>query len=332
MNLYNLKRKTKMKNIVLFILLCGLYHSCTTDESLLMPEKERVSTDKAEAPEYVTVSLSMGGEITSEDQPLLTKAETDSRDLYGVQVFKGNGYFAYGLFYNVDSMKITLLSGSTYRFVCTLVKNGRDLLYFSSVKQKPFYIESSYNKYNHFVYNINSYLNIDHLRSGTSTLVNGNTVSYPQADRFYGELSNYTPAANGTVALDMKRTAFGIKFKVIDIPDGTVTVTCRNSTQSLITTPGLGANAETAGVIFTFNNVYAAWQYASTYTENVKVSVSHTRGNGIVEYKGTKEITVKRNAMNIIRITLGATDGDVSFGITTENEAMGQENVTIPLR
>jgi hypothetical protein len=92
-----------------------------------------VALEKGKPQEKYTVSLKMGGEITSEEMPLSTKAETASRDVYGVQVYVNqNGTYppyAYGLFDNVDSMEIGLRNDSTYKFVCTLVKNGKDSLY-----------------------------------------------------------------------------------------------------------------------------------------------------------------------------------------------------------
>ncbi|MDR1332578.1 MAG: hypothetical protein LBK07_10810, partial [Tannerella sp.] len=60
--------------------------------------------------------------------------------------------------------------------------------------------------------------------------------------------------------------------------------------------------------------------------------VKWTRAIGIVEDLGEKEVSVKRNAMNIIRISLGASDGNASIGITAESTAMGQDGVEVPLK
>ncbi|MDR1332596.1 MAG: hypothetical protein LBK07_10905, partial [Tannerella sp.] len=95
-----------MKRTILFMLLCGLCYGCSTEEIVI--EKKGETQAEAEQETY-TVSLKMGGEITSEDTPLSTRAETASRNLYGVQVYRNNAYFAYGLFDNVNDMKISLL-------------------------------------------------------------------------------------------------------------------------------------------------------------------------------------------------------------------------------
>jgi hypothetical protein len=327
-----------MKNIFLFMLLCGLCYGCTTEESL--------PTEEINQQEECIVALKMGGEILSEDIPLATKAETASRDLYGVQVYKGDSYFAYGLFDNVNDMQLALLKGSTYKFVCTLVKNGRDLLNIYDSR----YYNSIYNYYNYnapfvlsrdtittknnqpaeniFIYSTSRYFNS--LGLGTSMLKDRTyTDQCPQLDRYYGELS-YTPTSNGSVTLEMKRTAFGVKCVVPDIPDGSVSVHLFNSSGISYYISRVGSS-ESEGALITFNDVKGAWERAANYTENVTVSVVWTRGIGITQYLGTKDITVKRNTMNVIRLSLSASDGDASFGITTENTAMGEDAVDIPL-
>jgi hypothetical protein len=343
-----------MKKIVLFTLLCSLCYGCTTEEEILPAETTA-------SQEYAIVSLSMGGEIISEDQPLPTRAETSSRDLYGVQVLRGGYYYAYGLFDNTDSIRVALLKGNTYKFVCTLVKNGKDLLKHSAngvYCSQPFgvynltndsdpdyyYYRSSpsypYRPYvpicrNQFVYDTttvsNTIYHFNNLGLGKAILTNGATVQYPQMDRYYGEL-DYTPTiANDRIALPMKRTAFGIKCKVGDIPDGTVAVTCSNSTGTFYSA-SVGANSEDAGTFITFYNVQGVWQYPGDYTEDVTVGVKWIRGIGATENLGTKDVPVKRNAMNVIRINLDSSDGDASFGITPEDTPMGEEGVEVPLK
>jgi hypothetical protein len=320
--MYHIKKTIKMKKIVLFALLCSLCYGCATEEEILPAET-------AAPQEYAIVSLGMGGEITSEEQPLPTRAETSSRDLYGVQVFRGSNSYAYGLFDNADSMRIALLKGSSYKFICTLVKNGKDLLRrdVNWSYSRPF---SSVCR-NQFVYSTSNYGT--YLGSGTAILTDGTTVQYPQMDRYYGELDNYTPTINGTIALPMKRTAFGIKYEITDVPDGTVDVTCSNSTRTLYSASGLGANSETVGALITFNDVRGVWQYTGDYTESVTVSVSWAREIGITQSLGSKSVTIKRNAMNVIRISLSSSDnGDASFGITPEDTPMGEEGVEVPLK
>lgn len=47
---------------------------------------------------------------------------------------------------------------------------------------------------------------------------------YPKTDRFYGELTDYVPTKEGVANIDLKRTAFGLKFIVNPPVDGTLSV------------------------------------------------------------------------------------------------------------
>ena len=86
------------------------------------------------------------------------------------------------------------------------------------------------------------------------------------------------------------------------------------------------------GQVFAFNDIYNAWLYADNYTENLTVSIQWTRGIGITQDLGSKVIQVKRGQMNIVHITLGASDNSASIGIEVEAEnTMTQEDVSIPL-
>ncbi len=88
--------------------------------------KERMSPINPEG-DLVLVNLSLNGEIDVEKSPL-TKAFT-SNDLIGIQVYQGSSDYAYGLFDDVSKMSIYLHTGKTYKFVCTVVKDGKSLVY-----------------------------------------------------------------------------------------------------------------------------------------------------------------------------------------------------------
>ena len=85
--------------------------------------------------ETVNVSFAFKGDITIEESPLLKAAgeETESTDLYGISVYYDkerdgniNDVYGYGLFDNIADMNISLLTGYKYKFVCSLVKDGKN--------------------------------------------------------------------------------------------------------------------------------------------------------------------------------------------------------------
>lgn len=73
------------------------------------------------------VSFNPIGEITTSISPM-TKGSTLTDDIYLVQVYKGNEKFALGYFDNLESMKLYLKQGGTYRIIVAMVKNAKNLL------------------------------------------------------------------------------------------------------------------------------------------------------------------------------------------------------------
>lgn len=329
----------KIFDKILLLAVMFMFDACGNEEVIgsgKEPEKE--------LKEY-TISLKMGGEVTASDSPL-ARAETESNDLYGVQVYSDKtdyGYFAYGLFDNVSDMKINLLEGSTYKFVVLLVKDGKNKVKYyentyGSGYKEPFRYSIRHNYSNVSTNNnkelSNSFEVVDY-KYFDADMQKGymDGTYYPEANWYYGELSNYTPEINGTVEIDLKQTVFGLQYEVTGITDGTVSVTIQNDKRTFFENSSIAEDYTSEEKIIAFYDVYNAWKYANNYTENLTVSVSWKRGVGVVQDLGSKTIQVKRNVMNVVRVKLGATDGNATFGITTEDDSeMKKESVDIALK
>ena len=307
------------------------------------------STPAEEAKEY-NVSLKFNGEITTADTPLTRGTATN--DLIGVQVYQDGGIYAYGLFDNIDDISINLFSSNKYKFVVTVVKDGKNKINGSTSFGPPFRTyqkyqvvrpdESGYDtKYgyyytkpnNEFQYKASwslSNIGFENLGSGRTWMKNSqNDVYYPETDRFYGEVDNYTPTENGLLTIDLKRTAFGLKYEVSGVTDGAVSVKIENSSRIFFENTEITSEYESEEKIFTFSDVYSAWKYANNYTESITVSASWARGVGITQDLGSKTVQIKRNAMNIIRLKLGSVDYDGNIGIEVEEETdFNEETVT----
>lgn len=275
------------------------------------------------------VSLKFNGEITTTDTPLTRGTATN--DLIGVQVYQDEEAFAHGLFDNIEDININLHSNHKYKFVITVVKDGKNKLYMNPYNH--YYVAPFIGPQISFMYLKNNFnysrVELTGLSKGHSQVTNTSTRDYPATDRFYGELDNYTPTENGEVAIDLKRTAFGLKYEVSGVTDGTVSVKISNTSHTFFENTAITADYQSEGEIFTFSDVYSAWKYADNYTESVTISASWARGVGINENLGSKTVQIKRNAMNIIRLKLSSVSHDGSIGIEVEEETgMEEENVT----
>lgn len=320
-----------MKTLKLFqilsLLLVATFCSCSKEDAPVQEE------DK-----FYTVSLKFNGDITTADSPLTRGTATD--DLYGLIIWQDGSIFGGGLYDNVEDMKVRLQSSKKYKFVVTAVKNGKNVIYNNSAGYTYpfFYFEYSNNTIRKPMVLSNKLLNnissdyYDSFKSGLSDMKSGNRSCYPETDRFYGEVDNYTPTENGVVNMDLKRTAFGLQYKVSGVSDGTVTVTIKNSQQTFFEKSDITADYSSEEKVITFKDVYSAWQYADNYTEKVSVSASWVRGIGITQDLGSKEVIVKRNKMNIINIKLATDESGNNLGIDVESDSdMNDECVTIPL-
>lgn len=306
-----------MKTLKLFqilsLLLAAILCSCSKE-----------GTPVQEEDKFYTVSLNFNGDITTADSPLTRGTATD--DLYGLVVWQDGSFFGGGLYDNVENMKVRLQSSKKYKFVVTAVKNGKNVLYMDMEDEYsyPFpgmkllnKLDCGSNYGNWFQY-------------GTSQMKDGKEYSNPETDRFYGEVDNYTPTENGVVNMDLKRTAFGLQYKVSGVSDGKVTVTIKKDHEIFFRESNITTDYTSEEKVITFYYVGSAWLYADNYTDKVTVSASWTRGNGITQDLGSKEVVVKRNRMNIIHIKLATEESGSNLGIETESDSdMNDESVII---
>lgn len=117
----------KGKLLLLMLATCFLA-ACTNNE-----EPIENNPNNGTPKEYI-VSLGFSGEITDITESPLSRAV--GNDLYGIQVYSAPtatneeyAPYAYGLFDNKDNMVIKLLEGYKYKFVASMVVDGKNVLY-----------------------------------------------------------------------------------------------------------------------------------------------------------------------------------------------------------
>lgn len=309
----------------IFILFSLLFCACSENEILNTIDSEVTPEDS-----IITVSLNIVGDVQACETPITRVTEQlSSQDVLGIVV--SGSHYVLGIFNSWSNLDLKLKAGRQYNIAYTLIKDAKTkLAWTNGWNYYPFYF-TDYHPWNEFIYyesltSFNSKIE-SRLRDGGVSISNYQDRSYSQAiDRFYGEVTNYTPTVDGVLELPLKRVSFGLKVKVSGITDGSVSVTCKNNYNTFYSNSNITSNIESEGQLFSMYNIYDAWQYADTdYQEPVELSVVWTRGNGIVQDLGTKTAYVKRNVMNIIKVRLSKNDTDVDVDVDPEEGDMGGE-------
>ena len=315
-----MKKVTLFKSAVLALLACVGIAACNND-----------ATEVPTEPETYTVNLGWAGEILDVSYEPLTRATTD--DLYGIQVYSlpksaepkyesdWNPY-AYGLFDDPSNITITLAGGYKYRFVASMVKDGKN-----KVCKKddggygiPFYFHPNYLKPdNKFYYDGTN--DLFYLDEGYTNLTDSKYYIHPNIERFYGELSNYIPNESPNANIDMKRTSFGAKFVVGGklAVDGKMEIQIDGAPKMEL---ALTAGADEISDIFTFEEVRSAWS-ENDYTEDIAVNFKWIRADGTEAPLGTHTIAFKRNVTTVVKVNIDKDGNDESIGIVIDESETG---------
>lgn len=303
--------------------------ACSGDES------ENIPTPPEKAETYL-VSLNLSGDIDVAQEPLTRGTATN--DLYGINVYyseDGTTYknYAYGLFDNKEDMTIELLSGYQYKFACTLVKNGKQSLYYGQAFGNtysgycyPFQTNSSNSTMlsNSFILG-STYLEgigsgYAHL-SSLSSPSTSNYTQYPGINRFYGETSGYTPTKGGQVTIELKRTVFGAKFNINGVQEGSVIASCGALWSQTTTT-----DVEGTATVHSFNDVSTCWSNGDSHSLTLTVNVKYTSDRGEAwDLSNSLSVTFKRNVLTTVNINVSPDLSSAALTLT-EEEMSDEEN------
>ena len=311
-----MKKVTIFKSAILALLACVGIAACDKNSDVVPDE-----------PETYTVKLGWAGEILDVSYEPMTRAATD--DLYGIQVYSkaktANNItawnpYAYGLFDDPNNITITLASSYKYKFVATMVKDGKNRIYSDNgIYKNPFYAKLD----DKFYYNISD--EIYTLDEPAANLVEENNDKFylrPNIERFYGELTDYIPGESNTNAkINMKRTSFGAKF----IAGGKLAVDGKLEIQ-IDEAPkmelALTTGADEISDVFSLYYIRNAWA-KDDYTEDVAVNFMWIRADGTEAPLGTHTITFKRNKTTIVKFNIEKDGNDESIGIEIDESETG---------
>lgn len=319
-----------MKKIFLLMFAAICFAACGGDENSI----PGVTPDEPNTtPKEFLVSLGFSGEITSIEESPLSRAATN--DLYGIQVYSSptssDNYkpYAYGLFDSKDGMVIKLLEGYKYKFVSSMVVDGKQKIKsydYGISYSSPFYNSGTTKLENKFVYD--SGKEMGSLDNGTTYFAElSGSLDHPNTMRYYGEVTDYVPTANGSVSINMKKVVFGAKFITDGFKEGTLYIKLEQASTLQIVFPQTEVED-----IFTFKNEYPygnRWT-ADTYTENILVSISWQKNDGAIVPLINQEVTFKRNIKTTITVKVNDSSVNQGLNITEEkNELQPGENIVL---
>lgn len=276
-------------------------------------KKEEAPAPAPEQQEYVTVNLGLAGEyVEISESPLMTRAD-GAQDLIAVRVRTITGdsepvNYAWGIFTSLDNVSIKLLAGQKYKFETSIMVGVPD----SESDYRYYYQNGQY------VYCFNDPVSSDFTYSAKFDLYNFNSIwalysgdyryEYHH-DRFYGELEEYVPENGGTVQIEAKRVAYGVRYIAEDMTEGMLNIGVANrDNEELYRVEVPSENPDYAG-LYSFRSLWEAWRgrwvedgwYENYYAEK-SLNISWTKADGSVTPLGSYEVTFKRNVMTTIRI------------------------------
>ena len=312
-------KTVRMIGLALFaILLCVNFSSCSSNDD--------VEPDAPQKPKEYIVSLGFTGEISISESPL---SRASGNDLYGIQVYScpnvdgATTYtkYAYGLFDDTSEMTIKLLEGYKYKFIATMVADGKNKISHATetdIYLAPFKINGSTSEYtkitNSFkITNIEYFYGLD---SGSTGSQLGHAAGF---ERYYGSC-DYIVDDSKSVSIDMKKAVFGAKFIAEGLTEGVLTVKMYRTRDILITHPE--ASYEN---IFTFDKLSST----DNYSEKINTVISWTKTDGVVVPLGTHDITFKRNVLTTVTIKVADVTTENGIGFELETTEMGTEDITI---
>lgn len=325
-----MKKITIFKSAIFALLACVGFVACSNKAEEIPAE-----------PEFYTIQLGMGGEILDiHQEPLSSRAS--GNDLYGIQVYSKSGEdsswtpYAYGLFDDPNSISIKLLSDAKYKFVATMVKDGKSVVQtikggycapFTTRKSDRLAVSTI------FYYNSNDYLY--DLSNGYTSLISSSYYYRPNTDRYYGELTDYVPdAENAKATIQMKRTVFGAKFIAEGelANSGTLEVQIKDAPKMTLE---LTESNDVLFDIFTFKYVADAWAAIGDYTETVNVAINWISPESVTVPLGTHEITFKRNTTTVVTVKIEeqSETAGVGFGFDSSEQGNpaedGENDITV---
>jgi len=229
--------------------------------------------------------------------------------IYAIQVYENDVEYYYGLFDTVDSMKIALTTGKTYRFKVATYKTGTG----NGLKQdaladgKYFYLPNKTLLGNKFIKgNVLKDINLIASAKLTTTTVK----DYPEIDAFYCDKSVTVEKGLSNINFDLLRMGFGVTYNVDGLTNGKFYISMGNDTTVLTST----TNTDTSVRLFNVSNgdLTTIFNTANMYADSILIKVQWVGTNGTTLNTQGK-FKFSRNFQKTINIQLNTTGTSLNF-------------------
>lgn len=256
--------------------------------------------------------------IGAKYQPLSRAVSEDrKRKFYAVNVYEKKpndetySMYAYGLFTSLSKIALKMNVNNLYKVECLIVEEGDDELFANEDEfSAPFLhgTKKGTKVTNSFVFSKEE--NLNSLTKGETTVAKGRTAQYPRLVKLYGTVNDFSPKTSKELTIDMKRSVFGLHFKVTPPEEGSLVINYIGWRISLTK----GSNEYDHSSVYSFSNIPKACE--DGYQLTMEVKVTWTKDNGTVEQE-SKQLVLKRNVMTVVEIRV---EGQKPQGFTLNEE------------
>lgn len=294
----------KLKHLLFVICVASLLFSCKNEDD---PKGELITVKLS--PSFI--SLNQDTDVPMKVKGNNVKMSVDPNQVvYAIQAYENDSAYYYGVFDNIDSMKIALTTGKTYHFKVATFKvgTGSGLMQVTQYDGKYFYLPNKTLLGNKFIKgnvlkDINLLANIK--------LSKTQIKDYPEIDAFYCDKSVAVTKGLTSIDFSLLRTGFGATFNVDTLTTGkvfvfigndTITLTSQNKSATTIRQFNVTNNADFTTI---FNN-------STTYGDSILVKAQWVGTNGtVINTQG--KFKFMRNYMKTINIQLNTSSLNLNF-------------------
>ena len=265
--------------------------------------------------EFVDVRFNFSGELNINESPL-SKSD-DAKDWYAFQVYSraegSEDYYqryAYGFFDNTDDMVISLKSGYEYRFDVSMAVDGSEKVY-----KFALYNAGWAEINNSFVISSTEFVRYMYEGYLYMKYPTWDTYDRPSVDRYFGRTDGFVPVEGTSVNIEMKRSAFGVKFVANDFSEGSLEISVEGAGIIKLNAED-GAEVEE---IISFNNI-GPYSDPDTYSEDIPVNIVWIKPDGVRTPLVGQTVNFKRNVLTTLEFDVKDVNSASGVNITADEE------------